>query len=134
MDHTAIALLGYAAWTLALATLIPASRAPAILAGRRKANSFKTDGSDATDFSERLHRAYYNCCENLPAAAAVLLYAIASDQTAVTDPLALILLGARVGQSVTHLISVTHTAVLIRATFYFSQLGLLFWMIFRLIF
>lgn len=133
MGSTEIALLGYAAWTLALATMIPLSRAPSILSGQRKANSFQPDASDATPFSQRLHRAYYNCCENLPAAAAVLLFAIATDKTALTDTLAMALLGARIGQSLVHLISASHIAVLIRATFYFSQLGLLFWMIFTLL-
>ncbi|HBS36295.1 MAG TPA: MAPEG family protein, partial [Parvularcula sp.] len=60
---------------------------------------------DVEGFGRRLTRAHANCYENLPLAGAVLLYAIATNQTAVTDPLAMIFLGARLAQSLTHLAS-----------------------------
>ena len=49
--------------------------------------------------------------------AALLLFAIATEQTQVTDALALVALAGRIGQSTTHLISTTPGAVTIRGTF-----------------
>lgn len=131
MSATATALIGYAAWTALLALTVVNYRALYILNGSRKANEFAPTGDDLGDFSQRLCRAYYNCCENLPVAAAVLLYAIASGMTAITDGLALVVLGARIGQSVTHLVAVTHITVLVRATFYVLQLLILLYFCFR---
>lgn len=133
MSATAVALIGYAAWTALLALTVVNYRALYILNGSRKANEFAPNGEDLGDFSQRLCRAYYNCCENLPAAAAILLYAIASGQTAITDGLALLVLGARIGQTVTHLIAVTHITVLVRATFYVLQLLTLLYFCFRFV-
>ncbi len=121
MTATATALIGYATWTLLLALTVVNYRGLQVLSGRKKAHEFTTTGEDLGSFSQRLCRAYYNCCENLPAAAAILLYAIASGQTALTDGLALLVLGGRIGQSVIHLVAVTHVTVLVRVTFYLLQ-------------
>ena len=88
MSPTAIALLGYAAWALFLLVLLAVFRTSLVFAGKKTATDFKPSGDDLSGFGQRLTRAHANCYENLPIAAPVLLYAIASGGTAVTDPLA----------------------------------------------
>ena len=89
------------------------------------------DGSNTpSDFGQRLVRVHANCLENLPLQAAVLLYAIAAGQTALTDPLAGLLLGARLFQSVMHLISTSPLFVWLRFAGFFIQLGILaYWLL-----
>ena len=50
-----------------------------------------------------------------------MLYAIATDQTAITDDLASVLLGARLAQSIVHLVSTNTIAALVRFIFFFVQ-------------
>ncbi len=84
------------------------------LAKGRYANSFKTTGEDVSAFSARLCRAHANCYENLPIFAALVAVAAFSGHSALTDPLALWVLAARVGQSSVHLISTRNRAVMLR--------------------
>lgn len=130
MTPTATALLGYTAWTLFLLALLIVSRTTAVMAGKKRANSFSPLGEDVEGFARRLTRAHANCYENLPIAAAVLLYAIAEAQTAVTDGLAYIFLAARILQSVTHLASTSNQAVTVRFAFFLVQVGILiYWLL-----
>lgn len=100
-------------------------RTAAVLAGKRAANSFAASGEDMDAFGKRLTRAHANCYEYLPIAGIVLLYAIATNQTALTDGLAYIFLGARIAQSITHLISTSHMFVLARFFFFIVQTGIM---------
>ena len=68
----------------------------------------------------------------MPFALALLLYAVASDRTEVTDGLAIYVVIARVGQSTTHLISTSSPAVLIRFAFFAPQVAILLYWIFRM--
>lgn len=77
---------------------------------------------------QRLARAHANCLENLPIFGGLLLIAIATGSTSVTDPLAYLLLGARVFQSLVHLVSVSALAVTIRFTAFAVQMAIgLYW-------
>lgn len=120
MSPTAYALLGFAAWSLTLLVSLGLVRTVISLRGK-KPNSFKPSGEDVPGFPYRLTRTHANCYENLPTAAAVMLYAIATDQTAVTDQLALVFLGARLAQSVTHMLSTANPMVFIRFFFFIVQ-------------
>lgn len=133
MSATATALLGLAAWFLFLAIFIVMFRGVTMAAQGKAVNDFSPDGSDVSPFSNRLCRAHANCVENVPLMAMVLLYAIASGNTGVTDSLAMFLVYARVGQSTVHLISTSVPAVMIRATFFGVQLGILAWLVYQLI-
>ena len=94
LTATACALLGLVAWALVLVLLLVNQRGLMVLTGKMKVNAFAPDGSNTpSDFGQRLVRVHANCLENLPLQAAVLLYAIAAGQTALTDPLAGLLLG-----------------------------------------
>ena len=130
MTPSAAALLGFVAWTILLVVLLAAFRISLVSAGKTSAAGFSPNGEDVEGFGRRLTRAHANCYENLPLVGAVLLYAIATDQTAITDGLAMAFLSARLLQSLTHLISTVRPAVTIRFAFYVVQILILaFWIL-----
>lgn len=133
MSATAMALLGYAAWSLLLVTAIGLLRVSAFLSGRATSNRFAVDGSDIGPFAERLSRAHANCYESLPAFAAIALVALATGSQAITDPLALWLLAARVAQSVVHLVSTASMAINVRFAFFLVQLLIQAWWVVALL-
>lgn len=128
LTATAMALLGLVAWPLLLMFLMVNQRGLLVLSGKMAVNAFNPDGSNTPgELAKRLVRVHANCLENLPLQAALLLYAIASAQTAVTEPLALALLGARLAQGVVHLISTRPLFVWLRFVAFFVQLAILAW-------
>lgn len=130
MTPSAVALLGFAAWSILLVVLLAIFRVSLVTAGKKSSAGFSPMGDDVDGFGRRLTRAHANCYENLPLAGAVLLYAIATNQTAITDGLAMAFLGARLLQSLTHLASTSRPAVSIRFAFYVVQILILaFWIL-----
>jgi uncharacterized MAPEG superfamily protein len=121
MEPTATALLGFAAWYLLLTFALGIFRSGLVLSGKKSANSFATDGSDVGDFGRRLNRARDNCFETLPLFAAIVLAASLMNKIGVIDPLAMYLLYARVGQSVTHLASTSIPAINVRFALFLVQ-------------
>ena len=121
VNTTALALVAYAAWTLALLGGIAVLRGALTLLRRRAANAFSVSGDDVSPFSGRLCRAHANCYENLPVFASLTLTAIATGHVEITDALALWAVGARVAQSITHLTSTSVRAVELRFGFFFVQ-------------
>src|SRR5215470_11269407 len=124
MSPSLRALAWFAAWTLVLAFVMVNHRVYFVLTGQRKINSFPPDGSGVSAFQVRACRAHANCYENLPVFAALVLGAAVAGRLAVTDPLARVVLAARIGQSTVHLLSTSVTAVNIRATFYTIQMAI----------
>ncbi|MFT5686058.1 MAG: putative MAPEG superfamily protein, partial [Myxococcota bacterium] len=82
---------------------------------------------DVSPFAMRLSRAHANCVENLPVFAAIVVVAGFAERFAVTDPLAPVLLAARVGQSVVHLASTSYWAVMVRFGLFVVQVGIGVW-------
>lgn len=121
MTDTLTALLGFAAWFVALSLLLGFFRIGLVFSGKKAANTFAVDGRDLPGFGQRATRARDNCYETLPIFAAIALVAYATGRLAVTDPLAMWVLYARIGQSLTHLVSVSVPAVLLRANLFFAQ-------------
>lgn len=132
MSPSALALVGYAAWTLLFVIAIISYRTGLVLAKKHSANGFDPSGSDISEFSERLCRTHANCYENLPVFAALILVAMVTGNGAVTDPLARWVLVARVAQSTVHLISTSEVAVTIRATLQSVQLGIMAYWVYQL--
>ncbi|MEM8772383.1 MAG: MAPEG family protein [Pseudomonadota bacterium] len=132
MSPTAVALLGFVAWTLLILMSLGAFRSAIVMNGKRAANSFNPSGADLEGFGQRLTRVHANCYESLPIAGAVLLYAIATNQTALTDPLAYLFLAARIAQSAVHMISTSNLFVFIRFGFFGVQLAVLSWWLVKL--
>ncbi len=133
MTATALAVLGYVAWMLGLLLILACLRSYLTLSGARAANSFRPDGADVSPFSERLCRAHANCYESFPIIGGLLLLALATHRTHITDPLALWLLLARVGQSTTHLISTSALAVQVRFSFFLVQFAIAVWWLIALL-
>lgn len=130
MTHTLIALLGYALWTLFLLFALINFRGMLVLTGKKAVNDFATDGADVSALSQRLVRAHANCFENIGVAAAILLTAIVTENTAITESLAFIFLGARLAQSIVHIISTSPIAVWLRVTFQSVQIFILvYWVV-----
>lgn len=111
---TAFALTGFIAWALALLVLMEAIRGKLVLTKEVPANGFVPDNANLSPFMQRLARAHANCLEGLPIFGGLMLVALVTQRSAVTDPLALVLLGARLVQSLIHLASVSATAVTLR--------------------
>ena len=132
MTPTAVALLGFAAWTIVMVMLLGLFRTGLVFGGKKKSNEFSASGEDLGGFGYRATRVHANCYENLPVAGAVLLYAVATNQTAVTDPFALIFLGLRIAQSCVHLLSTARFMVLIRFSLYIGQNAILIYWILSL--
>jgi uncharacterized MAPEG superfamily protein len=130
MSASALALLGYVAWTLALISVNEVLRTILVLSGKKAANSFHPDGADVSPFAHRLARAHANCIENFPIIGGLLLLALVTGQHAVTDPLAPWVLAARIAQSCTHLLSTSSMAVFVRFAFYAVQLAIAAWWVF----
>jgi uncharacterized MAPEG superfamily protein len=132
MSPTAVALLGFAAWALFLLGLLAVLRTSLVLSGKKSATDFSPTGDDLPGFGRRVTRAHANCYENLPIAATVLLYAIATGATAITDPFAYAFIGSRIAQSTTHLISASRPFVLVRFAFFLLQVSIIAWWVIRL--
>ncbi len=127
MNNTALALLGYAAWTLSLILIVEMIRVYLVVAKGYKAATFKPDGSDISPFMHRLCRAHANCFENFPIIGGLLLLALATENTGITDALALYLLGARLGQSLLHVLSGRSLIINFRFVCYVIQLLISLW-------
>lgn len=124
MSPSALALVGYVAWTVFLAMWILGFRTWLTLSKQRRANDFKPSGEDVSPFSGRLCRAHANCYENLAIFASLILIAMVTGNDAITDPLARWVLTARVAQSLVHLTSTSEIAVSLRAGLFIVQLAI----------
>ena len=101
------------------------------LIGKRAPNSFAPDGADVSPFANRLSRAHANTYEGFPIFGGLLLLAIALGVTSITDGLAMVLLGARVLQSLTHLASTSNLAVQARFAFFLVQVVIAIWWVIK---
>lgn len=128
MTPSVIALTGFIAWALLLLVLMEVIRTQLVLRGKAAANSFTPDNAGLSPFMQRLARAHANCIESLPVFGGLLLVAIATHRTGVTDSLAYLFLASRVLQSLVHLASLSSAAVSIRFTAFAVQMAIgLYW-------
>ncbi len=121
LSNTSIAFLGYLALMIVVLLILAGLRTGLTLSGKKRANDFAPTGEDAGAFSRRLVRTHANIYEFFPIYGGVLLYALATGQTAVTNGLAIIFIGARVLQSCIHLLSTSVIAVQVRFFFFLVQ-------------
>jgi uncharacterized MAPEG superfamily protein len=130
MTSTAFALTGFVAWALLLLILMEAIRTYLVIIGRVAANGFTPDNASLSPFMQRLARAHANCVEGLPIFGGLLAIAIMTARTGITDFLAPWLLGARIVQSIIHLVSTSAIAVSLRFTAFAVQMAIaIFWVI-----
>ena len=122
MSATAYSLVGFISWALMLLIVMEVIRTYLVVSGRVPANGFAPDNRYLSPFMQRLARAHANCIEGLPIFGGLL--GVATSRTALTDPLAYELLGARLVQSVIHLVSTSQIAVSLRFTAFAIQMAI----------
>ncbi len=122
MSNSAYALTLFVGWTLLLLIAMEAIRSYLVLSGQVASNTFAPDNEGLSPFMQRIARAHMNCVESLPVFGGILAIAVMTSRTAVTDPLALWFVLARVAQSSVHLISTSVLAVNIRFAAFFVQI------------
>lgn len=125
MTGTQIAFFGLIGWTLLLLAMLAWVRVKLTVTGAKRANSFKASGEDLEGFGQRVTRAHANCTEHLPFALALLLYAMHSGNTGVTDATGPIFLLFRLAQSSLHLYSTRNRVVAWRFYMFVAQVILM---------
>lgn len=124
-------LLAFACWTLLVLMIgVGIRRWTLILSGRSQLTDFPADTAHGSTAYRRAVRAHANCVENLPVYGAIVLTAFAAQVTGATmDTLAQIFMGARIGQTLVHMITAeTNTTVLVRFSFFLAQVLAMLWM------
>ena len=130
MSTTLLALLGFLSWTLFLLVLMETIRSKLVLTREVAANGFSPDNAGISPFMQRLARAHANCLEGLPLFGGFMVLAVVAGKSNVTDPLAYVLLAARIIQSAIHLVSTSPMAVTARFTAFAVQMGIaIYWAI-----
>src|SRR5437870_1461084 len=133
MSPSILAVICFATWTILMALVMVNHRVFYVLTGRRRINTFTPDGVAVSPFQARACRVHANCYENLPVFASLVLGAAAAGKGVVTDPLAMVVIYARVVQSTVHLMSTSEVAVMVRATFWTAQVLIMAWWALRLL-
>lgn len=136
MTTPVLALLGFAVWTLlVLFGSVGVYRWSRILLRGARLTDFPADAPEGADWYKRAMRAHANCVENLPVFAAIVVAIVATGVASPTvDVLAVLVLGARVAQSLVHIaLEQTQTVIAVRFVFFaaqaFSMLGMA-WLVF----
>ncbi len=130
---TALALTGFISWSLALLILMEGIRSGMVATGKVAPNGFVPDNSNLSPFMQRLARAHANCLEGLPIFGGLMIVALLTSRAAVTDGLAYVFLGARLLQSVIHLVSTSPQAVTARFVAFAVQMVIGAYWSFRLL-
>ncbi|HEX3808476.1 MAG TPA: MAPEG family protein [Rhizomicrobium sp.] len=129
VPHSIIALVLYALWAIALVVMILADRALMIASGKVPATSFTAGVPHGSDSYWRINRAQLNTVENLPIFGAVVLAGWAAGmETHLFNLLAVIVVCARIVQSLIHITSGSPMAINLRFTAYAVQLVCIAWM------
>jgi uncharacterized MAPEG superfamily protein len=130
---SSLALTGFIAWALLLLVLMEIIRSQLVLRRKVPANGFTPDNASLSPFMQRLARAHANCVEGLPIFGGLLLVAIATGRSSITDSLAFVFLACRVFQSLVHLVSLSATAVTVRFAAFAVQMAIGAYWAFRLL-
>lgn len=124
MIPTLAALTGFVTWTLLLLVLMEGIRTKLVVTKVVPANGFTPDNANLSPFMQRLARAHANCLEGLPVFGGLMVISLVAGRPSVTDPLAYVLLAARIAQSAIHLCSVSPAAVTLRFTAFAVQMAI----------
>jgi len=125
-------LLGFATWTaLLLLFTVGTYRWSRIFSGRVAIRNFPADAAGGEEWYRRATRAHANCIENLPVFGAVVFALYVGNVTGrLVDTLAVVILCARVCQSLVHVCFVhTNTVASVRFGFFFVQFICFIWLI-----
>ncbi len=131
MTIPVLVLLGFAGWTLlTLLTTVGTYRWARILTGRVAISEWNPAVPQGDDWYQRAMRAHANCLESLPVYGAIVVAIVATGADGPRlDTLALVMLAARMCQTVTHVaLAPTNTVASVRFAFFFTQVVCMFWM------
>ena len=122
-------LVGFSAWAILLVLGVGAVRVVQVMRGVKRANEFPSGTQHGGDAYWRLNRAHINTVENLPIfAALVITGTLLHVATPAFQTLPVVVLVARVVQSLVHLSSGSSRAVNVRFTAFLTQLAAFMWM------
>lgn len=128
--HSITALVAYASWAIALVLALGIWRIVLVMRGKARADSFTAGTPHGTNAYWRINRAHLNAVENLPIFAAIVLSGwVVGQETATFNRLAVIVIAARVIQSLIHVVSGSVTAVTLRFIAFATQIVCEIWMI-----
>lgn len=125
-------VLGFAAWTvLLLLATVGVYRWSRILTGRVPIREFRADQVDGEDWYKRAMRAHANCVENLPVFAVIVFVLYVNDiDSLLVDALSLVVLVARICQSLVHVsFHQSNAVVSVRFSFFLVQIVCFLWLI-----
>lgn len=128
------AVLLYAGWILVVALFYVLPRVPQALLGQKRIDSWER-GKESTDpmFLQRIKSAHLNCLENFPVFAAVVAIAGLMGQIDAINGIAVFVLYARIGQTISHILGTSFILVLSRATFFLAQVFITLYMVYLLV-
>jgi uncharacterized MAPEG superfamily protein len=128
-NASASVLTALIAWTMFLLILMEGLRARFLVTKTVAANEFRPDNSNLPPFMQRLARAHANCIESFPIIGGLLVVALLTNRTGVTDALAPWLLLARLLQSSIHLVSTSVLAANLRFLAFAVQIAIaVYWL------
>lgn len=133
MNATILAVIAYVAWSMLLLLSLAAYRTYFNKAQKRNSLKFDANGSDVSEFGQRLTRAHANTYESVVFVVVPMLLAIATNSTAITNGLAVYIIIARVLQSCTHIASNSNAMITVRFVFFVTQFAISGYWLFQLI-
>ncbi|ASM21549.1 MAPEG family protein [Serratia marcescens] len=131
MNMPTLVLLAFAGWTLLiLFGTVGVYRWSRILTGRATVSEWQANKPQGSDSYQRAIAAHRNCIENLPVyTALVVAIAVFQVESTTLNVLSLVLLGARMAQSLVHIgFEQTENVATWRFAFFFTQIVTMFWM------
>lgn len=129
LPQSVIALVFYALWVIALVLMIAIDRLLLIFRGQVKNNEFLSGVPHGNESYWRINRAQINTTENLPIFAVIVLAAwVAGSESPLFNLLAVVVLVARIVQSVIHIVSGGQIATWFRTAMFAVQIACEIWM------
>jgi uncharacterized MAPEG superfamily protein len=129
VPHSIVALVFYALWAIALVLMVAMDRVLQVMRGEAHLTSFTPGVPHGTDSYWRLNRAHLNTVENLAIFAAVVLTGYAAGvETYLFNLLAVVVVVARIAQSVVHITSGSAMAMQARFGLFGIQIVCEIWM------
>ena len=129
LPESVIALVFYALWAIALVLMIAIDRMLLIFRGQVKNNEFLSGVPHGNESYWRINRAQMNTVENLPIFAVIVLAAwIAGSESHLFNLLAMVVLVARIVQSIIHILSGDQIATWFRTGMFAMQIVCEIWM------
>jgi len=129
VPHSIIALTFYALWAIVLVVMIAADRALLVMSGKAAITDFPSGTKHGSDSYWRINRAHLNTLENLPIFAALVLAGwVAGLDTPTFNMLAVVIVVARVVQSLIHISSGSALAINLRFLALLVQIVCEVWM------